>query len=135
MRKVLAALFALALCSCQGQPQGGKVSGVPVEGDPGTVPRPESGRVALGDPADVAHQQMLQSGGREGVGIGFLYLGPGDLRWYDLRDGTCVAVRTEATEGKGAKVTRIVSGEPGRGYGDKKEWHNHSREVDFIELR
>jgi len=91
--------------------------------------------VALGDPADVAKKRILQSGGREATGISALYLGPGDLKWYDLKDGTTVALRFEATESQKAKVTRIESGEPGRGYGGKVEWSKQSREVNSIELR
>lgn len=95
----------------------------------------EDFRVSLGDPADVAQKRILQSGGREAVGISALSVGQGDLQWYDLKDGTTVAIRFEAAEGQKVKVTRIMSGEPGRGYGDKLVWSKQSREVDSIELR
>lgn len=131
MRKVIA-LLPLLLCSCHGQPSGGEAQRLPVmKASAGG----EETRVALGDPADVAQRRILQSGGREAVGTGALYLGPGDLKWYDLKDGTTVALRFEAAEGQNAKVTRIVSGEPGRGYDEKKKWFSQSREVDSIELR
>ena len=124
MRWLTAWGVAIALCGCN--------SPRPREGV-----RPDvTNRVAVGQSLAEAHARLQTSGAKDISGtVGIIAYPPDRLRWYELRDGTCLCVRAVAEDGGEGTIQGLELGEPGRGYGDKIKWLGQQhREVTAVEL-
>jgi hypothetical protein len=96
------------------------------------VPGPS--RIAVGDAQDDVARRIAAAGGEDhGRFIGVIDYPLSS--WYILSDGTCLQVTPAADEGAGCNVVgRLTLGEPGRGYGNSKQWERQRREVGYVDL-
>lgn len=96
-----------------------------------------SRRVAVGDSFQDANRRLLASGAEDfSQFVGIIALRPNRMRWYILKDGTCLCVRLITSEESPDGIVRELSlGEPGRGYGNKIQWFaQQQRDVNRVDL-
>lgn len=100
MQRLSCAILLIALIGCSREPQ----------------------TIRVGDPSDRVHKVLEHSAEDISFAVGVQVSRPHRSKWYILQDGTCLQVVNSPGDDSIERVSSLILGDTGAGYGDKFKW-------------